>query len=214
MQKATKTQQHTQAKRKTMAFQRSRFRRTRFLAITLLAIGCLAGCIPQSPIKRSLKEADAWQQVAKQLSLTDHSNLDTALSKILRPVKNSGEATSLRLLAQRLDDERESKDWLIGRASLCAGVAYLKAANIALVESRLSEAKKFCLAASENFAAAAKRLPSWERESVKLWAEQLRVVAAKLDAEPFYAMTHLKALLEKARAHAKFVPPIRQGENR
>ncbi|MFA0783873.1 hypothetical protein [Fervidibacter sacchari] len=197
-----------------MFFQRNRFRRTRFLVLTLLAIGCLAGCIARSPVKRALKEADAWQQVAKQLSLTDHSNLDTALNKILRPVKNSREATSLRLLAQRLDDDRESKDWLVGRALLCAGVAYLKAANIALVEGKLSEAKRFCLAASENFAVAAKRLPSWERESVKLWAEQLKVVVAKLDAEQFYAMTHLKALLEKAKAHAKFVPPIRQGENR
>ncbi len=197
-----------------MVFQRNLFRQTRFLVLTLLAIGCLAGCIAQSPIKRSLKEADAWQQVAKQLSLTDRSNLDTALNKILRPVKNSREATSLRLLAQRLDDDRESKEWLIGRALLCAGIAYLKAANIALVEGKLSEAEKFCLAASENFAAAAKRLPSWERESVKLWAEQLRVVAAKLDAEQFYAMTHLKALLEKARAHARFVPPIGEGENR
>ena len=197
-----------------MVFQRNRFRRTRFWVPIFLAIGCLAGCIAQSPVKRALKEADAWQQVAKQLSLTDHSNLDTALNKILQPVKNSGEATSLRLLAHRLDDGSESKDWLVGRALLCAGIAYLKAANIALVESRLSEAKKFCLAASENFAVAAKRLPSWERESVKLWAEQLRVVATKLDAEQFYAMTHLKALLEKARAHAKFVPPIGQGENR
>jgi len=123
MTKTTKTQKTKQTKRIAMVFQRNLFRQTRFLVLTLLAIGCLAGCIAQSPIKRSLKEADAWQQVAKQLSLTDRSNLDTALNKILRPVKNSREATSLRLLAQRLDDDRESKDWLIGRASLCAGVA-------------------------------------------------------------------------------------------
>ncbi len=146
--------------------------------------------------------------------MTDHSNHDAALNKILRPVQNSVEATSLRLLAHRLDDESESKDWLVGRALFCAGIAYLKAANIALSEGKLGEAKQFCLDASNNFAVAAKRLPSWERESVKFWAEQLRVVAIKLDAEQFYAMTHLKGLLEKARAHAKFVPPIGQGENR
>jgi len=214
MTKATKTQQIKQTKRIAVVFQRNRLRRIRFLVLMLLAIGCLAGCIAQSPIKRALKEAGAWQQVAEQLSSTDHSNLDTVLNKILRQVKNSKEATSLRLLAQRLDNDQKSKDWLVGRALLCAGVAYLEAANIALAEGKLGEAKQFCLFASENFAVAAKRLPSWERESVKLWAEQLKVVAAKLDAEQFYAMTHLKALLEKAKAHAKFVPPLGQGENR
>jgi hypothetical protein len=211
MKKAAKMQQHKQAEKKATALQRSRLRRTRFWALMLLAIGCLAGCIAQSPIKLAVREANAWQQVAKQLSSADRSNLDTALNKILRPIRNSSEATSLRLLAQRLDDDRESKEWLIGRALLCAGIAYIKAANFSLAEGKLNEAKQFCLSASENFADAAKRLPSWERESVKIWAAQLKVVAAKLDAEQFYAMTHLKALLEKARAHAKFVPPIGQG---
>lgn len=182
--------------------------RTRFLLLTLLAIGCLAGCILQSPTKRVVKEAQAWLQVAERLKLSSHPNTAIALKKILRPVQNSELAGTFKQLARISDNFTNGKALLIGRAYLCAGAAYTAAARIALTENKLSEAKEFCLAASRNFAAAAKWLPSWERESVLRWVSLLESVTAKLDKERFYAFTHLTALLEKAKAHLKFVPPV------
>lgn len=183
--------------------------RTRFLLLTLLAIGCLAGCILQSPTKRFVKEAQAWLQVAERLKLSSHSNTAIALNEILRPVQNSELAGTFKQLARISDNFTNGKALLIGRAYLGAGVAYIAAARIALTENKLSEAKEFCLAASRNFAVATNKwLPSWERESVLRWVSLLESVTAKLDKERFYAFTHLTALLEKAKAHLKFVPPV------
>lgn len=182
--------------------------RTRLSLLTLLAIGCLAGCILQSPTKRVVKEAQAWLQVAERLKLSSHSDTAIALNEILRPVQNSELAGTFKQLAQTSDNFKDGKALLIGRAYLCAGVAYIAAARIALTENKLSEAKEFCLAASKNFAVAAKWLPSWERESLLRWVSLLESVTAKLDKERFYAFTHLTALLEKAKAHSKFVPPV------
>lgn len=182
--------------------------RTRLFLLTLLAIGCLAGCILQSPTKRVVKEAQAWLHVAERLKLSSHPNTAIALNEILRPIQNSELAGTFKQLAQTSGNFTNDRALLVGRAYLCAGVAYTAAARIALTENKLSEAKEFCLAASKNFAAAAKWLPSWERESVIRWVSLLESVTAKLDEERFYAFTHLTALLEKAKAHSKFVPPM------
>lgn len=194
-----------QVKMRTTDCQPNRLRRT-FLLV-LLAIGCLAGCTSRSPVKLALKEAQAWRQVAQQLGETDAATFENDLDKILHPVRGSEWAGSLRRLAERTGDIRETRMWLIGRAYLCSGTAYLIAARAALMEGRLDDTRQFCLFASESFSAAAQRLPDWERESVHRWAGRLRTIAAKLNDQPFYALTHLTAMLEKAKAHAKFVPP-------
>lgn len=135
-------------------------------------------------------------------------DLGDDLNKILRPVRHSENFGVFRRLAQAFDTQPNGRDWLIGRAHLFAGVAYISAAKTALMNRKAKDAHQFCLLAAENFVNASRYLPSWERKSALRWASQLRQVAGKLDNELFYALTHLKALEIKAKAHAKFVPPI------
>lgn len=163
-----------------------------------------------SPTKRFVDEAKGWQNVAEQIKRTNSTNLSSDLNKILRLVKHSESVKAFRRLAQVVNARSNGKDWLIGRAYVFAGVAYISAAQIALTNRKKEEASQFCLLAAENFVKASQHLPSWERGSVFRWASQLKRVAGKLDAEPFYALTHIKALTIKAKAHAKFVPPIKQ----
>ncbi|MCX7967949.1 MAG: hypothetical protein N3B10_05590 [Armatimonadetes bacterium] len=164
-----------------------------------------------SPTNQAAKEALAWQKVAEQLKQTDSSSLNDNLNKILQPVKRSESVNTFRRLAQVIDDHSTDGSWLIGRAHLFAGVAYILAAQTALTNRKTEDARQFCLSASENFVKASRYLSSWERKSVLRWASQIKRIADKLEAEPFYAMTHLKALLVKAKAHARFVPPVAQG---
>ncbi len=159
-----------------------------------------------SPTKQAINEGDAWQKVAEQLKQTDAANLSENLNKILRPVGRRESSKDFRQLVQALDDRSNGSNWLIGRAYLFAAVAYISAAQIALTKGEAQDAEKFCLSAAENFVKASQHLPSWERKSVLRWASQLRQIAGKLEAEPFYSLTHLKALSIKAKAHAKFVP--------
>lgn len=164
-----------------------------------------------SPTKRVVNEALAWQKVAEQIRQTDSANLNRNLNKILRPVKHSESVGAFRQLVQTVDAHSNGKSWLVGRAYLFAGIAYTSAAQIALTNRKTNNARQFCFSAAESFVKASQYLPSWERKSVLRWASQLKQIADKLEAEPFYALTHLKALTIKAKAHAKFVPPIEQG---
>lgn len=190
---------------------RRRILRLSLLPIVLLAIGCLAGCMSFSPTRQTVSEALGWQKVAEQLRRTDNANLSNDLNKILRTVRHSGSVKVFRQLAQTVNDKSNGKSWLIGRAHLFAGVAYISAAQIALTNRKTKDARNFCLSAAENFVKASQHLPSWERKSVLRWASQLRKIADKLDAEPFYALTHLKALSVKAKMHASFIPPNVEG---
>ncbi len=162
-----------------------------------------------SPARRAANEALAWQKVAEQLERTNDANLSSDLNKILRPVRHSESVKDFRRLAQALSNHSNEMKWLVGRTYLFAGIAYISAAQISLTNRETSDARRFCLLASENFVKAFQRLPSWERKSVIRWASQLKQIAGKLESEPFYALTHLKAIAVKAKAHAKFVPPIR-----
>lgn len=108
-----------------------------------------------------------------------------------------------------LDDHSNGASWLVGRAYLFAAAAYIFAAQIALTNGENRDAKQFCFSAAENFINASQYLPSWERKSTIRWASQIRKIANRLETEPFYALTHLKALAIKAKAHAKFVPPVK-----
>lgn len=164
-----------------------------------------------SPERRIVDEATFWQEVAKQLKRTDSANLNDDLNKILQPIKRSESVKAFRQLMQILDSHPNGGSWLTGRAYLFAGIAYISAAQIALTNNKTQHARQFCFLAAENFVNASQHLPSWERKSVLRWASQLKQIAGKLDAEPFYALTHLKALAIKAKSHAKFVPPIGQG---
>lgn len=161
-----------------------------------------------SPTRRAVNEALAWQRVAEQLKKTDQASLKGDLNKILRLVRRSGSVERFSQLAQAVNDHPEGKEWLVGRAYLFAGVVCISAAKIALTNRKTEEARQFCLLAAENFVNASRHLPLWERKSVLRWTSRLKEVAGKLDSEPFYALTHLKALEIKAKAHAKFVPPI------
>lgn len=185
--------------------------RIALLLTLLLAIGCIAGCMFFSPVRRALKEANAWQKIAEQIKHTDSSNLTSNLNKILRHMKHSEGIDSFLQLAQRVKHDSKGKNWLIGRAYLFAAVAYISAAQMVLTNGKREDAKQFCFFAAENFVKASQHLPLWERKSVLRWASQLKQIAVKLETEPFYAITHLKALAIKAKMHAKFVPPVRQG---
>lgn len=162
-----------------------------------------------SPTRRAVNEALAWQKVAEQLKQTNDANLSDNLNKILRPVRHSGSIKDFHRLAQSFDNNSDSINWLVGRAYLFAGVAYISAAQISLTNRKTQNAQQFCLLAAENFVKASQHLPSWEQKSALRWASQLKQIAGKLKAEPFYALTHLKAIAIKAKAHAKFVPPVK-----
>ncbi|MDW8030008.1 MAG: hypothetical protein RMK94_16640 [Armatimonadota bacterium] len=164
-----------------------------------------------SPLRQTVNEAKAWQKVAEQIKRTENSSLNANLKEILQTVKHNESTIAFRQLAQKFNHNSNGKNWLIGRALLFAAIAYISAAKIALTNGKKEDAKQFCLYAAENFAKASQHLPSWERKSVIRWSSQLKQIAVKLEAEPFYALTHLKALAIKAKSHAKFVPPVRQG---
>lgn len=164
-----------------------------------------------SPTRQTVKEANFWQEVAEKLKRTDSANLSDDLNKILRPIRRSESVKAFRQLAQALNGRPNGRSWLTGRAYLLAGIAYISAAQISLTNRKTQHARQFCFLAAENFVKASQHLPSWERKSVLRWASQLKQIAGKLDAEPFYALTHLKALAIKGKSHAKFVPPARQG---
>ncbi len=164
-----------------------------------------------SPARRAVNEALAWQKVAEQLKQAKNANLSNDLNKILRPVRHSENAVVFRQLAQESNANSNVRSCLVGRAYLWAGLAYTTAAQVTLTNGETKDARQFCMLAAENFFKSSQHLPSWERKSVLRWASQLRKIAGKLEAEPFYALTHLKALAIKVKSHAKFVPPFRQG---
>lgn len=179
------------------------------LAAMFLAIGCLAGCMFFSPTRHSVSEALAWQKVAAQLKQTNSANLSDDLKKILRPLRRSEDAEHFYQLAQTIGNFPNGLDWLVGRTFLFAGAAYTFAAQTALTSGKERSACQFCFLAAENFVKASQHLPLWERKSVLRWASQLKEIARRLEDEPFYALTHLKAIVIKAKAHAKFVPPVK-----
>lgn len=164
-----------------------------------------------SPIRQTVNEAISWQEVAEKLKRTNNANLNDDLNKILRPIRRSESVKAFLRLTQALSGHPNGGSWLTGRAYLLAGIAYISAAQIALTNGKTQHAHQFCFLAAENFVKASQHLPPWERKNVLRWASQLKQIAGKLDAEPFYALTHLKALAIKAKSHAKFVPPVGQG---
>lgn len=101
----------------------------------------------------------------------------------------------------------DRKAWVIGRAYLWAAKHYLAAALHGIGENRLDDVQGHCRSAARCLTEAAKWLPSWEKDSVQRWANQIQGLAERIGTDPFYVMTHLTALHAKAFAHAKFVPP-------
>ncbi len=156
------------------------------------------------PSQQAAKQAAAWQNLSDQLARSPNLN-DRDLQTILQPLGASGSAFSR--LVKQWTHSAETRRWLVGRAYLQAAASYFAAARYAITERRLDEAKGHCLSAVQCLTRAVNWLPSWEQESVRRWAVQGQKCAAKLPSDPFYAFTHLTALVEKVTAHALFVLP-------